>query len=135
MHEIIWQDRPVGHAEIEKEGLYLKIRCSCAPPDKGFFRVLVDDGIITRDLGICVPEGNCFTLTTRISAKHLKEEDLSFRLIRKDKQISVIPVATEEPFSGLALLDRAKLQVMNGQPEIVIDPIQGPRGSDLILKY
>ena len=133
MYEILMYDRCVGNADVKKEGLYYLITCTCLPPDTRIHRIKVSDGSKERDLGICVPDGTKFCLTSRVPIKHLKGECFSFTLTpEKDEGL---PVAPEEPFIYLDKIETARLQITNGRPQIVIDPAPDPQDSGLSQEY
>lgn len=122
MYHIYMNGESVGKAIVEKEGLFYKITCACIVPDKDFYRIRVDDGKTSRDLGICVPNGDEFVLTSRVPVKFLTGETLSFTLVPRTAETAV-PVATGETFDYLDKLESARLQNTNGQTEIVIDSV------------
>ena len=134
MFEIFYHDRVVGTADVKTEGLYYRIVCHCVPPDESVYRICVSDGLNTRNLGICVPEGNTFFLTARIPVKYLKEK-MRFELMASKQEQEKISVSTDEPFNALDHLETARFQIVNGQPEILIDPIQGLQGNDQNQEY
>ena len=130
MVDILWQGRPVGTAEYKKEGLYYRFFCACTPPDKAVYRVVLTDGQICRDLGICVPQGDKFVLTARVPCKQVNAEALSFELTDKRQESLVVPVNTGEPFEHLEKIETARLQVTNGQTELLIAEVQDPQDND-----
>ena len=130
MYDILMGTQVVGQAEVMKEGLYYRFSCKCTPPDDTVHRIIVSDGNNTKDLGICVPTGEWFCLVSRIPVKYLPGETLQFALVSKNKQETIIPVATNEPFSGLDKLESAYLQESEEATEIVIDPIPNLQDSD-----
>lgn len=131
MYDIFADTQVVGQAEVTKEGLYYRFSCKCTPPDEGIYRIMVSDGVNTRDLGICVPTGEWFCLVCRVPLKYLSSDDLRFALVPKDSRAMVVPVATNEPFADLDKLSSAHLQVKEGVAEIVINPVQDPQDNDL----
>lgn len=130
MYDILMNTQVVGQAEVMKEGLYYRFSCKCTPPDDTAHKIIVSDGNNTKDLGICVPTGEWFCLVSRVPIKYLPGENLQFTLVPKNKQETIIPVATNEPFFGLDKLDSAHLQESEGNTEIVINPTPNPQGSD-----
>lgn len=124
MYNILFNETPVGRAEVKTVGLYYHFSCTCNPPDSGFYRITVTDGDSVNNLGICVPEGSNFTCTARIPKKHLNGDRLSFALKPFNEEVTAIPIQTGEPFSQLDRLDNARLQLTNGQTEIIIDSAQ-----------
>ena len=130
MYDIYMDAQSVGQAEVIKEGLYYRFSCKCRLPDEGIYRITVTDGNNTKNLGICVPAGDLFCLTTRIPKKHFSGENLKFSLVPKDSQQTIIPVETNKPFADLDKLASAHLQESDGKTEIIIDPVPVPQGSD-----
>ena len=131
MYDIYAQTQVVGQAEVIKEGLYYRFSCKCNPPNEGSHRITVSDGNNTVNLGICVPTGEWFCLVSRVPIKHLPGGKLEFSLVPKDREVSAVPVATNEPFPLLDMLDSAHLQQIDGITEIVIDPAPNQQDSDL----
>ena len=110
-----------------REGLYYRFFCTCKLPDKSICRIIVSDGENRKDLGICVPSGDRFTLTARVPVKYLPGESLRFTLKPQER---VIPVAADKPFSHLEELDRARFRMNDGKGEILIDSTPGQQDSD-----
>lgn len=119
MLQIFYDNKVVGQAEIIREGLFYKIHCFCTLPDSGIYRIAVMDGETVLDLGICVPSGDKFVLNTRVPVKKINGDHVEFQLVAGNKQ--GIPVATGREFPHLDKLETARLQVANGQWEIMID--------------
>ena len=130
MYDIYADTQVVGRAEAIKEGLYYRFSCKCTLPNEGVYRITVSDGNNTKDLGICVPTGEWFGLVTRVPIKYLPGDKLEFTLVQKDRQVTAIPIVTNEPFADLDKLDSAYLQQTDGKTEIIIDPIPSPQDSD-----
>lgn len=128
MFEILYDQSVVGEAEMVKEGLYYKIKCTCMLPESGIHRIVVNDGETLRDLGVCVPVGDKFVVNVRIPTKYIKGKNLKFYLV-SDKNKGIV-VATGMPFSQLDNLESARLQIANGQTEIIIDSVPDPQDSD-----
>ena len=125
MYEIICNKEFVGSAQVEKEGLYYKFLCTCLPPNEEIHRITVSDGETVRDLGICVPGDGKFILTARVPIKYLKGDKLTFTLTSQKGMDNSIDIG--EAFTQLEELEAARLQITNGQPEIVIDAAQAPQ--------
>ena len=122
MYQIFCEDMVVGTAEREREGLYYRFFCSCTPPDRNIYRIRINNGVKIYDLGICVPNGDTFSLTTRVPVKNFQGEEMHFTLVSAKQNSMRIPVKTNEPFEQLDKLEAARFLTDNGQPEIVIDP-------------
>ena len=86
----------------------------------------VTDESNTYDLGICVPEGKVYTCVARVPCKRFLGNTFSFTLTDGGERLSV-PIADGKPFTHLDKLSAARLRFANGQPEIVIGPIQAPQ--------
>lgn len=113
--EVFWDRQPVGTACVTREGLYYRFRCECRFPDKRGYRLRVCCGSKTLDLGLCVPEGNLFTLSKRIPIKQVGDGEMSFQAMRNIQKASFSPVEENLPFSGIPILQYARLAVNNGQ--------------------
>lgn len=124
MFDICYQDGVIGRAEVTKQGLYYCFRCACTPPDKEMYRIHVNDGITTKDLGICVPDKDQYTLVARIPIKYFNDDKFVFVLTPARLEKTFIPVAVDVPFDPLDQLETARFQIENGQPGILIDPVQ-----------
>ena len=131
LYSISWNDKSVGRAEVQSEGLYYRFICACELPDDRIYRITVSDSQTVKDLGICVPDGKKFGLNTRIPKKYLKGETLIFSLTSSNKKNNVLPVADGAPFPQLEDLENARLQFTDGQAQILIDPVQDPQDNGL----
>ena len=119
MYKITLNGEQVGQAQVEREGLYYKITCICSFPDNEIHKIFVGDGESVVKLGVCVPNGNQFTLSTRVPIKYLPGDDLYFTIASNCP--SDIPISSGKPFAYLDKLETARLQITNGQPSIIID--------------
>ena len=123
MFEICYKDAIIGRAEVKKEGLYYCFYCACTPPDKEMYRIHVNDGMTTKDLGICVPEKDQYTLVARVPVKYFKNDELVFVLTPARLEKTFMPVTSDGPFEALDQLETARFQLENGQSGILIDPV------------
>ena len=128
LYQIIWNGHSVGTVEVLMEGMFYKFYCRCYLPQKGIYSVIVTDGNNSCNLGICVPTGMEYVCVSRVIRNALNEKRLSFILKNNDEK-SGIPIATGKAFAYLDKINTARLHIANGQPEIVIDPVQDQRGS------
>ncbi len=118
----------VGRAEVKQKGLYYHITCVCNPPTNGIHRIIMQENDIQKDLGICVPQGDEFTLFKRIPIKTFQGNDFMFQLVEPGKVAHI--VSENMPFEYLDKLETARLQRTNGQLRIVIDSVPVPQDSD-----
>ncbi len=133
-YDVFMGSKAVGSARLEKQGLYWKIRCSCLLSGEVTHKVLVRSGEQEIDLGILVPEGERFVLTTRVAMKHLPQEPTFSVKPRRPKPQTVFqPIVPDEPFGYIEELSQAYLETKGNQVGIVIiqeDEEPGIPGSD-----
>lgn len=96
--------------------------------------MIVADGRKECDLGICVPDAGAFSCRTRLPCKRLYGTDFKF-IIKEDSDLKSVAVESGRVFAYLDKLSAARLRYANGQPEIIIDPIQDPQGNDRSREY
>ena len=138
MREIYWEDRAIGTVNMDKEGLYYRISCACKPEHEGRYHIVICSEAACIDLGLCVPNGNTYTLVTRIPIKRLKGNTLRFTLQNTGKKavdICCIPVSADSPFPFLHKLKASRFLYKSGMPTIIIDPTQDQSGSDLSQEH
>ena len=119
MYQITWNGKQVGQAQAEREGLYYKFTCVCDFSDDEIHRIIVSDGKTVVKLGVCIPDGDKFCLSTRVPVKYLTGGDLCFTI--ESDCVSGFPVFSGKPFAHLDKLETARLQITNGQASIIID--------------
>lgn len=107
----------VGKAEIERQGLYLRISCRCRFSGAVIYKLLLRCGSGEENLGVLVPEGDGFCLSTRIPVKRLGEGEPSFRAVPRHTGAAgrFVPVYPDEPFAYLTELKNAYLEIRGGQ--------------------
>lgn len=106
----------VGTATAERQGLYYRIECSCERKKKEPYRIYVRCGEHTTDLGICIPDGNKFSLHTRKSVRQIGEGDMLF-LCDPDQNhpnANFYPIEPDKPFLQLSRLQSATLEYRDG---------------------
>ncbi len=127
MFEIRTGTMAVGNAEVKRVGLYYHITCTCQPPSNEIHRIIMRNGNVQKDLGICVPSAGVFTLFKRIPVKCFPDATFTFELIDTAKESYI--VRDNMPFAHLDKLESARLQNTNGQLSIIIDPVPDPQDS------
>ncbi|MBQ7415529.1 MAG: hypothetical protein IJW14_00650 [Oscillospiraceae bacterium] len=112
----------VGTAQVERQGLYYRFRCSCRLSGDTLCRVSVCCNGHHENLGILVPMGDGFGLTKKLAVKKLGKGAFQFRVLPKHRtgEWQFVPVYPEEPFGYLTRLQNAFLEVRNGQAGVVI---------------
>jgi hypothetical protein len=137
-YDIFMGKNVVGTAEVERQGLYYHFVCRCRLSGDALCRVMVECDGYHENLGILVPWGKSFGLTTRVPMKRFGSGKLNFRVLPKHPsgQGTFIAVYPDEPFAYLSRLKSAFLEVRNGQVGVVLkDPESDPQGSDQIPKH
>ena len=111
----------IGRATVELQGLYYRIHCSCREPE----RIILKQETGSRDLGVCVPDGEYFRIRTRIPVKYLPGNTWLFE--GKDGETDFVPIREDEPFQQIAELSQQKLVHQDGEPGIQTE-ISKPTG-------
>lgn len=121
-YEIFMGKEAVGTASVEKQGLYYRFVCRCRLSGAVMCRVVVSCNGHHENLGILLPCGDGFALTTKLATKKLGKGKPEFRVLPKHQSSGrkFIPVYPEEPFAYLTRLKNAFLEVQNGQVGVVI---------------
>ena len=133
MFEIRMGNTVIGRADIRQRGLYYHVKCTCCLPNDQMYRILMRSDDVQKDLGICVPEGNAFTLFTRIPVKNFQGKNFSFEIVGRTKGEYII--SDNMPFDHLDKLESARLQNTNGQIKIVIDSAPDPQDNGQTQEY
>lgn len=119
---ILLHEKNVGKAEVFQQGLYYRIACRLNLSRDAIYRVSAFDGNKKQDLGVCVPEKDCFCLNKRIPIKQLTLcDDLKFYVENnKDKpQKHSYPVSSDKPFVELSNLMNAYFEMQEGTGYII----------------
>ena len=121
-YDILMGREPVGKVTVEQQGLYYHFCCRCNISGSVICRVTVSCNGHHEKLGVLIPEGDSFGLTTKMAVKKLGKGPFQFRAIPKHRKSEgkFIPVYPEEPFAYLTRLQNAFLEVRNGQVGVVI---------------
>lgn len=116
-YPLIMQNERVGQVQIRREGLYLCFSCRCHLEKEEICRVQISLSGEKRNLGVLVPEGEGFSLKTRIPAKQLGQGEPEFLVLsnRTASEGTFVPIKPEEPFAYLERLKEAYLIRKNGQ--------------------
>lgn len=117
-YPIILDGTKIGEAQLEKEGLYYRIKCGCTFPDSKPWRIKVCCANNELDLGVCVTTTTGRGLETKIPAKLLDLSDISFCACLEEKE-ALYTVCENEPFSQVSQLLSMRLLAKNGQYGLV----------------
>lgn len=120
--DVQFSGRTVGTATVQREGLFYRFSCRCRLEGEGKYRMTVNCGSVTEDLGLLIPEGEEFVLIKRLPAKRIGSGDMKFSILPKHETLAgrFIPIHPEEPFAYIKALKHAYLQRRNGEVGIVI---------------
>ena len=110
-YPILLGTEEVGQAEVISKGLYYQFDCRCRIASEVIHRIVVQTGEKKENLGILMPEGDAFSLRTKIPKSHFSVEEPVFRMIPKHSPLDKnwLPLSPEEPFSYIQDLKRAYL--------------------------
>lgn len=78
----------------------------------------------TMDLGIPAPQGDVFTLTTRIPAKRVGDGPFSIRAVPKHAPVGgkFVPLKEDEPFRYLSKIYESVFTVQDGETGLLLFP-------------
>ena len=68
-YDVTYGANTVGRVELEREGLYVRIRCRCRVQDNAIHRLYADG----EKIGVLIPENGDLVLDTKVAAKRLKD--------------------------------------------------------------
>ena len=121
-YEIRMGKEVVGTATVEQQGLYYRFSCKCNISGSVICRVTVSCNGHHENLGVLIPSGSGFGLTTKVAVKKLGKGPFQFRAMPKHQKNEgrFIPIYPEEPFAYITRLQNAFLEVRNGQVGVVI---------------
>ena len=121
-YEVCLGNKQVGKVTVQQSGLYYEIFCHCRLSEGILYRLHVLSGEKYENLGILVPEGDCFALKTRIPVKRFEAGKIEFLLIPKYERGrgQTVPIYPDEPFAYISRLKGSYLTWKNGQMMINI---------------
>ena len=110
----------VGQAAVEKSGLYYKISCRCDLPRGEIFRLTVDSGEKSCNLGVLVPKNGFFSIEVSVPIKKLGSGELRFSVLGSRQSEIFLPITEAEEFSHLEKLRSACFTFREGKPGLLI---------------
>ena len=115
-YDVIGGGQAVGSAIITRQGLYYHVSCRCRISGEIMFRLIMEMGGTSRDLGILVPMDGQFGINTKVNMKSHSKEKPSFYLKAKREAADdiLVRICPEEPFGYLSKLNSAYLVRKNG---------------------
>ena len=121
-YPILLGGEPIGQASVEKRGLYYHFSCKCDLSGEVIYRITVQTGEKTENLGIPVPEEDLFTLTAKLPASRFEEGNMVFRAVPRHTGLEgkFVPLSPDSPFPYLTRLHNAFLERRNGELGVVL---------------
>lgn len=119
--DIVENGKPVGRAQVEKNGLYYSFSCRCR--GNGVFRIRVSRGGREESLGIPVPRGNEYCLEKKLPASRFPEGQFRFFIGQEQKE-RFVPVVPGQPFAYLSHLKNARYAVRDGIAGVIVSDVQ-----------
>ena len=98
----------IGTARITTEGLYYRFECRCQFPEPGIYRLYAFCNGKSVCLGVCVPVGSGFGISTKIPISKLGVGDITVTTEAEAKH-DVLSVDPNKPFACIERLDDAVL--------------------------
>jgi len=124
-YEIRMDQKTVGSAFIEKQGLFYAIHCKCQLPPDTKYRIVMKGEKKRLDLGICIPDEAEFVLTSHIPISRIGEGPFSFSAeLHNAEKKHFLPVHPEKPFNHIPELVRARFTVQDQIPGVIIEGIK-----------
>lgn len=123
-YDVLLDGKAVGKVQVSRRGLYDHYSCRCRLPDREVCRLYVRCGGREENLGVLIPEEECFCLETSIPAKRLGEGERTFHVVPKSRkepqQAAFLPIRPDQPFAFIEQLKDACLAVQDGQPGALV---------------
>lgn len=120
IYDVFMDKKIVGHVCVTKEGLYTKFVCQCKLPDKELYRLILSCCDKEIDLGICLPQGECYTVNKNVPNKRIGEGKMEFYIASKRIKCNFIPIRIDAPFSYVSELENSRFAVKNGTYGILV---------------
>ena len=116
-YEILLNSATVGYACIKFCGLFAEISCTCNFQSEGLYRIKMSYIDAELDLGICIPDGEYFTVHKKIPCKCLGNGEPVFCAINtRENQLHYVPITSEAKFPYLAKITSCYFGVRDQQP-------------------
>ena len=114
--DVLLNGENVGQVQLNREGLYIRVRCRCKAPEGKIWRLFAGN---TR-LGIPVPRGEALVLETRVAAKRL-EEGCLFTLHDSPEipQDRFVPLEEDKLLPELEKVRNSVFAIRDGVPGLV----------------
>lgn len=116
MVEIFYNGKSVGRMQFDREGLYYRLSCRCNCRLEEAYRVFAVCNGEKIALGLCVPDGDLFTMHCHIPATRLPGTVERCELWPHKSENGYIRLDAQKPFPCIPLLEKARFCVRGGSP-------------------
>ncbi len=120
-YPLLYGKSRVGEVTVTRQGLYYRFDCRCTLEAGKIVRIRVRWGAAEENLGIPMPQGNAFSLVTRLPVRRFSDGTPEFWVDAGEPPENFYPVAEGKPFAAISLLRHGRFLRQNGQPGIVVD--------------
>lgn len=117
-YPVFWNGKEAGEVAVVKQGLYYQFSCRVDLPPGSHCRLFAHTAAGSRDLGLCIPDGNRFILQTRIPVKHFSEGEYRFCL-NQPVAGEFVAVSSQQPFSAMDRLEAGRFAMWGNEPGIL----------------
>lgn len=120
-YKIFLRDKAIGTVSVETDGLYTRFLCKCSFPDDRIYRIVADFGPIQTDLGVCIPQGECFVTKAKIPSKRINDQTPNFFAIPSlQADFAFVEIDPKNAFPYLSDLSTAKFSIQEGKRGLLI---------------
>ena len=114
-YKVNYNNKTVGKAYVDIQGLYAQISVSCQSLEEDFYRLFVRCGGNCLDLGVLLPNNNAMGICTKIPTKNVDLQEPIFEIVNKSltKQELRIAVDPTVPFEHLYHITDLRLERNN----------------------
>lgn len=122
-YDVYLGNEVAGKAQVEKQGLYYRITSNCHLTGAVIYRLVLSCDDREIKLGIFVPQGDAFSMTTKIPIKHIGEGQWRFKVAPQHPPVEehFVPLSADEPFAYISQLENAHLQRQGDTVGIVLN--------------
>ncbi len=122
IYSLYFGGQAIGKAQVTRQGLYYRFSCCCRLSGGVVCKVLVRCGGVSENLGILAPEGEGFSLVTRVPVKRFGKGSPEFTVVPNRPEFSgnFAPIYPEEPFAYIEKLREAFLVRQGGRCGILL---------------
>ena len=118
---VLFNGARVGSVELDRDGAYYRVNCSCSLSTKQMCRLAAESGGKKFRLGLLIPRDGLFHTKSRLRVSEISLADLCFCVMIEQSTTDAegYPVFENAPFDHLAELDTAKLVIGDQQIRVI----------------